>query len=146
MRGLDLVLRAKIALTMVAWCIPLLLFPASAFTALGFPAPTPEVFVRLLGMAYLALVLGYGLGLQQLRAGAYPQATVWVGILSNGGACGLLVLHAIQGAWSGWGALAQGFMWISLAGTGAITAGLVAFGPRATRATGEPPLRESSVA
>ncbi len=60
MRDLDFVLRAKIALTVVAWCIPLLLFPASLLARLGFPIPTPDVFVRLLGMAYLAL--GYGFG------------------------------------------------------------------------------------
>ncbi len=129
MQRLGFVLKAKIALTVVAWCVPLLFFPADLFVRLGFPSPTPEVFVRLLGMAYLALVLGYGLGLRQSQRGVYPAQAVWVGILSNGGACTLLVLHAAQGAWSGWGLLAQAFMWASLVGTGAITAGLVVFGP-----------------
>ena len=129
MRGLDVVLQAKIALTLVAWCVPLLLFPASLFERLGFPTPSPAVFLRLLGMAYLALVLGYALGLRQLRGGSYPAATVWVGVLSNGGACALLTLHALLGAWSEWGAFARLFMGGSLVGTGAITAGLLVFGP-----------------
>ena len=129
MPGLKVVLEAKIALTVLAWCIPLLLFPSSLLERLGFPSPSPEVFVRLLGMAYSALVLGYWFGLQQVRQGAYPMATVWVGILSNGGACALLVGHAATGAWSTWGGFAQASMWLSLIGTGSITAGLVFFGP-----------------
>jgi hypothetical protein len=128
-RGLVFVLQAKIALTVLPWCIPLLLFPAEFLAELGFPVPVPEIFFRLLGMAYLALVLGYWFGLQQLRAGTYPSTAVWVGILSNGGACTLLGTHGFQAAWSGWGTFAQIFMWASLAGTGAITAGLVVFGP-----------------
>ena len=134
MRGLDLVLQAKIALTVLAWCIPLLLFPAGLLEWLGFVVPEPRVFLRLLGMAYAALVLGYMLGLQQLRAGVFPAQAVRVGVLSNGGACALLVLYAVRGAWSDLGAFAQVFMWGSLLGTGAITLGLVVFGLGATRA------------
>ena len=133
MRGLAFVLRAKITITIVAWAFPLLLLPASVLVGLGFPLPTPEVFLRLLGMAYLALVLGYFLGLRQTQSGVYPMATVWVGILSNGGACVVLMIYAALGAWADWGPLAQLFMWGSLLSTGAITAGLVAFGPLATR-------------
>ena len=78
----------------------------------------------------------HALGLGQLRRGVFPSPAVRVGIVSNGGACALLALHALQGAWSAWGGFAQLFMWAALAGTGAITAGLVAFGP--CRAAVEP--------
>ncbi len=85
MSGLARVLQAKIAITVLAWRGPLLTFPSDLFVQLGFPPPEPEGFVRLLGMAYLALTLGYWFGLQELRNGTYPAATVRVGIVSNGG-------------------------------------------------------------
>ena len=117
------------ALTIVAWCVPLLLFPASLLEALGFPVPEPQLFLRLLGMAYTALVVGYVAGLGSARRGEYPEATVVVGIVSNGGAFTILCIAAAMGTWSSWGSLAQLLMWGSLVGTGGITAGLVAFGP-----------------
>ena len=128
-RALARVLVAKIALTVLAWCIPLLLFPASLLETLGFPVPEPRLFLRLLGVAYTALVVGYWRGLQSTRSGEYPASTVTVGIVSNGGAFGILCASAWLGTWSDWGAFAQTIMWGSLAGTGGITAGLVLFGP-----------------
>ena len=107
MKNLARVLFAKIVLTVAAWCIPLLAFPSTLFESLGFPVPEPQLFLRLLGVAYL----------------------VWVGIVSNGGAFVVLGIAAILGTWSAWGFFAQVSMWISLLGTGGITAGLIAFGP-----------------
>ncbi len=129
LRSLSHVLVAKIALTVAAWCVPLFLFSASWLEGLGFPVPKPEIFLRLLGMAYTALVVGYAFGLHAARRGEYPHGVVWVGIVSNGGACAMLCAAAIVGVWSEWGVLARVVMWGSLVGTGGITAGLVAFGP-----------------
>jgi hypothetical protein len=129
MSHLSKVLAAKIVLTVLVWCIPLLLFPASVLRWLGFEVPEPPLFLRLLGMAYSALVIGYGFGLRESLRGVYPAASVWVGMVSNGGACLLLVIAAIQGAWAHWGVIAQSVMWGSLVGTGLITAGLIRFGP-----------------
>lgn len=128
MNSLESVLLAKIALTVAAWCVPLLLLPASLLEAMGFPVPEPRLFLRLLGMAYTALVVGYAFGLRSVRRGEYPEGVVWVGIVSNGGACLILLLAAALGTWSAWGGFAQVVMWGSLLGTGGITAGLVRFG------------------
>ena len=129
LRSLSMVLVAKIALTVAAWCIPLLFFPAALLETLGFPVPQPELFLRLLGMAYTALVVGYGFGLYASVRGEYPLGVVWVGIVSNGGAFAILCAAAVLGVWASWGVFAQVVMWGSLVGTGGITAGLVAFGP-----------------
>ena len=128
MRPLHAVLAAKIALTVTLWAGPLLAAPASLLVALGFPEPRPALFLRLLGVAYAALVVAYAHGLRASRRGRHPDAAVWVGIASNGGAAAVLAGAAATGAWSAWGAAAQAYMWASLAATSAIAAGLVAFG------------------
>ena len=123
------VLAAKIAITVLAWAIPLLLFPADLLVFLGFPSPHPEIFLRLLGTAYCALVVGYVLGFNKTKANKYPVEAVWVGIASNGGATFILAIAAMMGAWSNWGAFAQIYMWFSLLSVALISFGLVMFGP-----------------
>jgi len=127
--NLTMVLKLKIAVTICAWCAPLLLFPTGVLQWLGFSVPQPIVFLRLLGMAYLALVVSYLSTLRAIGKNVYPGAGVWVGIVSNGGASLCLALAASEGVWSSWGLPAQIFMWGSLVGTAAITVGLVVFGP-----------------
>jgi hypothetical protein len=129
MRNLANVLIFKILVTAVFWFAPLLFLPGSLITRLGFPACPSVIFLRLLGMAYGSLLVGYVFGLVATRQGRYPGSMVWIGIVSNGGAFALLVIGAIQGVWVAWGALAGLYMWTSLAATGLITAGLIAFGP-----------------
>jgi hypothetical protein len=129
MKGLTRVLVAKIVLTLIVWCVPLLAFPASVLAWIGFPVPEPQLFLRLLGVSYTALVVGYAFGLGSLLRGSYPAGVVWVGIVSNGGAFAVLATAAWLGVWDAWGIGAQGVMFGSLVGTGAITAGLIAFGP-----------------
>ncbi|MEL6614926.1 MAG: hypothetical protein AAFQ43_04275 [Bacteroidota bacterium] len=128
MHALRLVLTVKLALTVVLWSAPLLLAPAAWLAALGFPEPRPLLFVRLLGVAYAALAVGYALGLRDVRRGRRPEMVAWVGLVSNGGAAAVLALAAAGGAWSAWGPLAQTYMWASLVATAAIAVGLTAFG------------------
>lgn len=129
MRGLIHVLTFKIAFTVVGACVPLLLLSESALQWLGFVVPQPILFLRLLGMAYVALIVGYAFGLKEARQGIYPAQAVWVGIVSNGGAALLLGFAALNGTWAQWGALAQMLMWSSLICLTGITAGLISFGP-----------------
>jgi hypothetical protein len=131
--ALAFTLGAKIALTLGVWCVPLLLFPSDLLRAIGFPVPEATIFLRLLGMAYLALVLGYGFALRSTLRRDYPAAMVWVGIASNAGAFVLLLVAATQGSWAGWGAPARAVMWASLFGTGTLAAALAWFGPVAHR-------------
>ncbi|WP_163671012.1 hypothetical protein [Adonisia turfae] len=82
-------------------------------------------FLRLLGMAYLALVVGYYFGLMETLNGGHPINIVWVGIVSNGGACLILLINAILRTWQEWELPAQVMMWLSLFVTGGITIGLI---------------------
>ena len=90
MQILRKVLITKIVLTAFAWCIPLLTFPARIFVRIGFPAPQPEVFLRLLGVSYGALIVAYSFGLYESIRGNYPKGIIWTGIISNGGASVIL--------------------------------------------------------
>jgi hypothetical protein len=118
----------KIGYTIVL-CFGLLLVPTSFLKKAGFPTFPSAVFLRLLGVAYGALLVGYVLGLVQTLHGVYPRDTVWVGIVSNGGTFFLLSIDAFRGAWAAWGSLPRMALWVSLVITGLITAGLIVFGP-----------------
>jgi hypothetical protein len=122
---LEAVLWFKILVTAVLWAFPLLFSPVSVFRRLGFPVPEPMVFARLLGAAFLALGVGYVLGLRTLHGGRYPADTVLVGLVSNGLACGLLVAYGLAGAYAPWGRAARVYMWISALATGLVTLGLL---------------------
>ena len=125
---LALVLSVKILFTLTFWSLPLLALPTSWFVRLGMPEPRPVLFLRLLGAAYLALVVGYISGLRKLGRGEDVQDIVWVGITSNGAASLILLLFGIAGTWNGWGIWARIYMWASVVGTASITVGLVVAG------------------
>lgn len=129
MRALSGVLLLKILLTLVCWAAPLLLLSGDTLVALGFPLPQPMLFVRLLGVAYLALVFGYLHGAARAWRGDYPGGIVWMGLVSNGGACGLLAGAWWRGTWAGWGEQAQWLLQVSVAATGVLTLALLLTGP-----------------
>jgi hypothetical protein len=120
----------KILFTLFLWCIPLLLVPGKLLASLGIPEPINIVFLRLLGMAYVALMVGYIFGLIAILNGGYPIETIWVGIISNGGAFLLLLIYRFLNTWSSWKSFIQIIMWISIVATGGITFGLVFAGLR----------------
>ena len=134
--ALEIILWIKIVFTIIAWSFPLLLVPASGFQRMGMPEPKPILFVRLLGAAFFALFIGYALGVWDLRHGRTITNTVWVGIISNGSACLLLLYFGCSGAWREWGRFARGALWLSAIITGLITVGLVSAGLIAGGAAG----------
>lgn len=129
MRALTALLISKILLTAAVACIPLLFFSPQLLHRLGFLVPEPALFLRLLGMAYAALLVSYAFGVREARRGIYPAAVVWVGIVSNAGACFILLLAAVQGSWANWGEFARFTMFGALLGTAGIAAGLLYLGP-----------------
>ena len=138
-KPLEITLIAKITLTALLWCLPLIFFPSRLYDWLGFTIG-PVIFVRLLGFAYLALLVGYVLACRDVVAGVYPANTILVGLVSNLGACLVLCWGALIGQWSERGWLAQLYMWVSLAATGAIslslyTCGIKKYGWLTTRVT-----------
>jgi hypothetical protein len=130
LRGLKSLLIRKIYITGLFWCFPLLAFPRSWFLALGMPVPEPLLFARLLGAAYLALLVAYYLGMRGLSAGESPAAVIYTGMTSNGLAGLLLLYFGATGAWSTWSGAAQIFMWASTLGALAITLRLLRFWQR----------------
>lgn len=133
MRALAIVLLLKVILTLVCWAGPLLLIPGSTLSGLGFPQPEPMLFVRLLGVAYLALLLGYLSGMLRAWRGDYPAGIVWMGIVSNGGACGLLAGAWWRGTWAAWGEAAVWLMQLSVLATAVLTLALLVAGPMRAR-------------
>lgn len=123
------VLKIKVGLTLIFWFLPLMFLPDTCFVSMGMPRPEPMVFLRLLGAAFLALVVGYVSGILRLRRGEDVRNIVWVGITSNGLSSLILVLFGIAGAWEDWGPFARGYMWGSALLTALITLGLVVAGP-----------------
>ncbi|HEY0603808.1 MAG TPA: hypothetical protein VGD58_12895 [Herpetosiphonaceae bacterium] len=131
------VLWFKIIVTLVFWSVPLLFLRQSFMQRLGIPVPEPFLFIRLLGGAYMALVVGYGLGVRDVQLNRDVTDTVWVGIVSNGLACIILLYYGYAGAWKAWRCLAQIYMALSALLTGGITLGLIWSGLLAGGATGE---------
>ena len=132
MSNLSRVLIVKIAATVCVWCVPLILFPATLLEAVGFPPQQSYMFVSMLGWAYLALCVGYGFGLQASLAGKRLMAPIWVGMVSNGGACLYLCYYGFTGEWSAWSGVVQFVFWSSALATALITAGLYRYGVRGT--------------
>lgn len=123
----------KIGATVLFWCVPLLLFPATLLEQVGLPEQPTLLFLRMLGWAYLALCVGYAFGLSAALRGERLAGPVWVGIVSNGGACLLLLGYGLAGTWSAWGGFVQLLLWSSALVTAAITLGLVLYGVCAPR-------------
>jgi len=130
MNNLSKVLIFKISATVLFWCIPLILFPSTILEAAGFPVLPTYMFVRMLGWAYFALCVGYAFGLQASLRGQRAAGPIWVGLVSNGGACLYLFYFGITGTWVGWGGPVQFVLWSSVLATALITAGLYFFGIR----------------
>jgi hypothetical protein len=126
MNPLKVVLTIKVVFTALFWSLPLLLFPKQAAGFLGIPVPQPILFAHLLGAAFLALLVGYVLGLLDLARGKGARNAVWVGIVSNGVA--FLLLSVFAGQWNEWGTCAAIYLWGSTAMTLLITLGLIVFG------------------
>lgn len=122
------VIAAKIVITILFWCLPLLLGPKVLFNWVGVPFPDPEVFIRLLGAAYAALVVNYYQGLLEAKTGGLATATVRMGIVSNGLAAVILGIFGASGTWADWGLLAQIYMWSSFIAAVLITLGLITTG------------------
>ena len=135
MSKLSIVFIMKIAATVLVWCIPLILFPASVLEVAGFPEQQSYMFVRMLGWAYLALCVGYYFGLRASLEGKRLMGPIWVGVVSNGGACAYLLFYGVAGAWSEWGWFIQFVGWSSAIATALITVGLYAYGIKGNEPT-----------
>jgi hypothetical protein len=123
--NLAAVIGAKIIITALFWCFPLLFAPPAVFIFLGIAVPEPMVFARLLGCAYLALLVAYAHGFFEARRDGRALPTVLIGVVSNGSASAFLAVYGGNGAWSAWPWSGQLYMWTSLLATSMLTIGLL---------------------
>jgi hypothetical protein len=126
MSPLKVILFIKIFFTAIFWSLPLLFFPREASELLGAPVPDPLIYIRLLGAAFFALLIGYIHGLIELYKGRNIGHTVIVGTVSNGLAGFLLLIYKDE--WALWSTNARCFMWVSVIVTLSVAAGLVVYG------------------
>lgn len=107
--GLNLTLAAKIIVTII-WVVSLPFARSAAARRLGFPEPKPLVWMYLLGAAWTALLVGYCRALwdnmhRKRETDTVRQEsvtnTIWMGLVSNGLAC--ILLLGFRREWSGWG-------------------------------------------
>jgi len=105
--------------------LPLLFAPKYLFEWVGVPFPEPEIFNRLLGGTYAALIVAYYHGLIEARSGGLATVTIRIGIISNGVAAIILGRFGLNGAWINWSFPAKIYMWVSFATTVLITLSLI---------------------
>ena len=97
MKGLAITYVLKIAFTLVAWCFPLFFLGAEIRQLLNIEEPKVDFLLMLLGWAYLALCVGYTVGLCQLLKHKHINyAPIFAGIVSNGGAAIFLTIFALE--------------------------------------------------
>ena len=125
---LIITLRIKIIVTLFLWALPLLLVTEGLAQTLGLEVSTPLFFTRLLGAAYLALVVAYYSGLKQVLNGDSASWVVVMGLVSNGIATIILMVHCIEPAFSSYPLNMKIFLIASASATALITLGLALSG------------------
>ena len=124
MTGLVRIYFVKILLTVLVWCAPLLVLPDVVADAVGLEGAATPFLLRLLGLAYLALCVGYAFGLQAAWVGQRRHGPLWAGIVSNGGAAVLLGWVVVSGTHAPWPWQAQAVVFLSAAAAALIALGL----------------------
>ena len=84
MTVLDIVLAVKIVGTGLFAALPLTLLPAGRVTRVLGVDPSAMPYLRLYGVATVALLVGYAFGFSALSGGTFPLGVVCMGIVSNG--------------------------------------------------------------
>jgi uncharacterized membrane protein len=109
------VLLVKAVLTLVFWVLPLLFLPAGLFPDLGIPTWTPaaNVFLRLLGGAYLAIAL---VELWGFVDSVHRRSAVLLGIVSSVVTSFVLCRDIFYGELWNWGVFGKALMllWLLL--------------------------------
>lgn len=129
-RRVRALLQAKIAVTAVGFCLPLLAAPLESWRAAGFLVEPPAFWLRFLGVAYLGMLTVYSSGVRALGRGADATIALHAAVASNGFGGLFLVAQGVTGAWDGFGGPARAILWTF--GVGALVlAGLFLLGLRA---------------
>ncbi len=92
MSAISLILLTKILVTAVLVAAPFLILPRRRLETLTGVTAASSTLFRLYGMAVAALLVGYGIGFWHSMDGVFPWAAALMGIVSNAGAAGILVV------------------------------------------------------
>jgi hypothetical protein len=115
MTWLRKVLLIKAVLTLVFWVLPLLFLPAGLFPDLGIPTWTPaaNVFLRLLGAAYLSIAI---VELWGALNAAHRRSAALLGIVSSAVTSLVLCRDIFYGELWNWGVFGWALMllWLLL--------------------------------
>jgi hypothetical protein len=115
MSWLRKVLLVKAVLTLVFWVLPLIFLPAGLFPDLGIPTWTPaaNVFLRLLGAAYLSIALVEILGFAEA---AHRRSAAMLGLISSAVTSIVLCRDIFYGELWNWGLFGWALMmtWLFL--------------------------------
>lgn len=95
--ALRIVLAIKIVGTVLLICLPMLALSAGAYQRLFGLDILPELALRLLGTAYLALTIAYWTGYREASAGRVSKAVLCMGIVSNLGALSWIAWALLTG-------------------------------------------------
>lgn len=124
MRSLSAVLLFKVLVTFTFWVIPLLFFPSDWLQYIGFESTQNFFVIRLLGLAYLSLTVGYTFAYFEARKGIVLKPVIWVGLVSNGSAAIMLTIFLWIGYFSNTTSLLKIIVSSSVVATGSIAVGL----------------------
>jgi len=92
---LDILLIVKILVTGVMVVMPLLFIPqVSLEKRLGIGTGSMP-YIRLYGVAVLALLFGYGSALSGFTGGPFPWGIIIMGLVSNGGASAVMIVSGL---------------------------------------------------
>ena len=115
MKEIKRLLINKIGVTALGLCVPLIFFPQSFFADFNVSADA-MLFVRLLGIAYAALCVGYYGGLQLLENRSALQYVIYMGLVSNGFAGLVFLFYGVTGRWASYEIGLQIYLWLLVVG------------------------------
>jgi len=122
---ITIILQIKIWVTLFMWALPLLIASNTLFVFFGLPKIEHPIFIRLLGVAYLSLVVVYYWGYSEFKQNKYPIGILYTGIISNLGASIIITISLLTGQFNTWMLKGQIFMIVSAVLTAIIASLLV---------------------
>ncbi len=91
MTFLTLLLSIKIVVTFIVVVFPFLFLPRERVGKMISIELNNSLFIRLYGVAILALLVGYASSIPQSQLGEFPWGVIFMGLVSNAGASVLML-------------------------------------------------------
>jgi len=115
-----------VAVTLLAWSLPMLSLPRNVMARCRLPVGDPPLVARLLGTACLGLATMYGFGLVRAYRGDDVTDIVAIGLVSNSLAAAIIWRYALEGSFDGWTPFTRSLVYASGALLSALAIALMA--------------------